>query len=129
MLVHVKAFKPDFPANTSSLASAEKSRSNEKKFSYPAAIEQEGDGFLCLKRVRRDACAGSREGKSGGDKRNVKRLQAKRGRETKPRPIPMQVKKQWALKELGVGSWTVAGNTMRYTNVGRCEEVDWSPVE
>ena len=57
-----------------------------------------------------DACA--RKGLSGVAIRNdetiVKRLQARRGRKVKPPPTPMQVKDQWALKALGVKTWSEA---------------------
>ena len=55
-----------------------------------------------------DACA--RKGLSGiairNDETIVRRLQARRGRKVKPLPTPIQVKDQWALKALGVKTWS-----------------------
>ena len=60
-----------------------------------------------------DACA--RKGLSGvtvgNDETIMRRLQARRGRKVKPPPTPMQVKDQWALKALGVKTWSEAKTT------------------
>ena len=60
-----------------------------------------------------DACA--RKGLSrvivGNDETIIRRLQARRGRKVKPPPTPIQVKDQWALKALGVKTWSEAKTT------------------
>ena len=54
----------------------------------------------------------ARKGLSGVAIRNdeaiIRRLQARRGRKVKPPPTPIQVKDQWALKALGVKTWSEA---------------------
>ena len=60
-----------------------------------------------------DTCA--RKGLSGVTVRNdetiIRRLQARRGRKVKSPPTPMQVKDKWALKALGVKTWSEAKTT------------------
>ena len=71
-----------------------------------------------------DTCA--RKGLSGVTIRNeetiVKRLQARRGRKVKPPSTPIQIKDQWALKALGVKTWSEA-KTSRMQREGEPPEV------